>query len=161
MSLRPILKLRHLKLEDYKNLRKFVINKKVANYLTWEAYKEEVDVKKYFKKILKKNSYPDETLAIDFNSKLIGTVHIISRGNKITQIGFGLLPGLWNKGLGLISLSLILTYIKEGEWINNSEELWADVNKLNRYAIRLLLKSDFILTKLKLPLNRCRYIYKI
>ena len=161
MNLNPALKLTHLKPKDYQDLQRFVTNKKVAKYLTWKVYHKESDIREYFKKILNKDSYPDETLAIDLKNKLIGTVHIISRENRAAQIGFGLLPDFWNMGLGSIALSLMRDYIKRSTWINNSEELWADVNRLNRYAIKILLKSGFTLTKLKLPLNRSRYIYKI
>lgn len=155
-----MIKLRLLKnnRKDYLSIYKFVTNYAVAEYLTWQPYKKESDIIKYFEKVISATSYPDQTLAIEYDSQVIGTVHIISKSDGCTQFGFGILPDYWNKGFGSATISHLLDYINSSIWKNKTKELWADVNKNNHYAIRILLKHGFKMFKNNISENRDRYI---
>jgi RimJ/RimL family protein N-acetyltransferase len=153
--------LRNLNQGDYKNVRDYVCSPEVAKYLTWKAYTQEKDVKDYFSKALPKIACPDEVLGIEYQGKIIGTVHLLLRQDNFIQMGFGITPHLWGKGIGVQTLEVILNYIQNTEWSNMSKEIWADIHQDNIYAAKTLQKCGFILQKSGIELKRNRFILKI
>ena len=153
--------LRHLNQGDYKDVREYVCNPEVAKYLTWQVYTQEKDVKDYFHKVLSKTACPDEVLGIEYQGKIIGTVHLILRQGNFIQMGFGITPHLWGQGIGTNTLEAILGRIQNTEWSMISKEIWADIHRDNIYAAKTLQKCGFILQKPGIELNRNRFILKI
>lgn len=153
--------LRHLRQDDYTDIQKYICNPEVAKYLTWQVYTQEKDITDYFNKALTKITYPDEILGIEHQSKIIGTVHLILRRNKFIQVGFGITPNLWNRGIGTKTLRVILDYIQNTKWSKMAKEIWADVHKSNIYAVKIFKKQGFILQKTGPEPNRKRLILKI
>ena len=155
---KPLIRIRGVEKNDYQDIKKFISDQSVARYLTWEAYIDENKIKEYFNGILKQKKYPNETLAIDYNKNVIGTIHFIYRNHGCVQFGFGILPAYWHKGFGTAIVKESLKYIENSLWKKNIKELWADVNINNKYAIYILLKAGFRLNKKNIQTNRDRYI---
>ena len=151
--------LRHIKKEDYNQIKKFVTSYKVCKYLTWSKYNDDSEIEKYFNKILQKMSFPDETLWIIYNNILIWTIHIILRWDKNIQFWFWILPDFWWKWIWVKSVSLAIDYLKNtiGEWYN----IWWDVNNKNIRWIKVLKKSWFQLSQKEIEKDRDRYLFKI
>ena len=105
------LKIGHLRNSDFSELWKFVSSKNVTKYLTWRSYKKKSQLVDYLKKAKPKKGYPDEILGIYLNNKLIGTIHLISRGNNKLQFGFGLIEDYWNKGYATRACLIALKYL--------------------------------------------------
>jgi len=153
--------LRHLNQGDYEDVRDYVCNPEVAKYLTWQVYTQEKDVRDYFNKSLPKIACPDEVLGIEYQGKMIGTVHLILRQGNFIQMGFGITPHLWGQGIGTKTLVVILSHIQNTEWSKISKEIWADIHQNNIYAAKTLEKGGFILQKPGVELNRNRFTLKI
>ena len=121
----------------------YLKNNKVSKFLSWKPYKDIIKIKNYFKYATNSINFPDEILSINYNGTSIGTAHILSKGGGVTQIGFGILPNFWNKGLGSIILKKLILYIKKSEWSNNTKEIIGVIHKNNIYAIKIFQKENF------------------
>jgi RimJ/RimL family protein N-acetyltransferase len=147
--------------KDTKKVREYITNPQVANFLTWEPYKNEVEIKKYFKYAFSCGDFPDEILCILFNNEVIGTAHLLKRDNENMQIGFGILPKFWNKGLGSkISLELI-QYIKNSIWAKKINHIRAVIHKDNMYAQRIFTKLNFDLKQKNIKGDFDLYVLKL
>lgn len=155
-----MLQFRSLELKDLSDLSEYVEDSLVTKYLTWNSYKDKLDIQKYIQSSQTKNDFPDEVLAVLFKDKVIGTVHIIYRKDEFIQVGFGVISKLWNKGFGTQIFKILLEYIDNSKWALKTNKIVADVHKDNIYAIRIIRKYNFIFEK-KLNDNRIRYTLKI
>ncbi len=135
---------RHLTASDFVQLIEFVTDSKVTKYLTWEPYSDTERIKGFLNNAEKCSGFPNEFLAIIFETKLIGTVHIIDRQNGCIQFGFGITSDYWGQGLGDGIVKATLNYINTSEWQEKTSEIWADIHRDNIFAKQILIKNGFI-----------------
>lgn len=152
--------LRHLSTTDLEPIKAYVCDTNVSKYLTWAAYTNESDIAKYLTLASAKSSYPDEYLGAIWSERLIGTVHIISRGDGNAQTAFGLIPQLWNKGIGSGLAIELAEYIRRTEWAVHTRSIWVDIHRDNVAAIKIAVKMGFHFKSSVAP-NRDRYIHHI
>jgi RimJ/RimL family protein N-acetyltransferase len=152
------IKIRSVEINDFAAIKEYITSADVAEYLTWQPYINEDLITEYFLKIRKANSFPNETLVIEYDGRVIGTIHFIFREKKCTQFGFGILPVYWNKGIGDKVVKLSLEYFFKSEWAKHSHIIWADVHRLNKFAIKVLQNNGFSLSKKSIEHNRNRYL---
>lgn len=150
---------RNLLKSDFESLKAFVGDKRVTRYLTWESYTEDKKVINFLDKAGECTEFPNEYLAVIYKQRLIGTVHLISRGNGYIQFGFGITPPYWGKGIGNEIVKKAINYIKTSSWLENAVEIWADTHQENIHAKKILLKNKFSYNGLiSQESNRERYI---
>ncbi len=149
---------KHITHKNKNSVLKYITNPLVSKFLTWKTYVNKLEIDKYFNYAISCTNFPDEIFCIILNNEIIGTIHMISRGNKSTQIGFGLLPEFWNKGIGLRVLKKNIKFIKSSSWYGETKEIWAVIHKDNIYAKKLFLKFGFIFNKKNTKKNFDRYV---
>jgi RimJ/RimL family protein N-acetyltransferase len=151
--------LRHLLVSDKQELWHYVSSPLVTRFLTWKYYTNQISYLDYFTSAQLKMSFPDEVLGIvNSANKLIGTIHFINRENKAVQFGFGIIPELWNQGIGTKVAELGLNYLDESQqW--SVLPIWADVHQENKAAIKVLKKNNFSLVKKSIEFQRDRYSF--
>lgn len=137
--------LEHLSFVNKEDIIHYITNIDVSRYLTWKPYTEAEDIESYMQYAFSCNAFPDEIMGIFSEGKMIGTAHILAKGENVAQIGFGILPIHWNKGIGTVVLQSIIDHIKNSEWRDNTQFIRAQIHKQNKYAIRLILKQKFVL----------------
>lgn len=138
-----MIELRHILPIDFNDMKSYVTNDQVTRFLTWDTYKNEEHVRGFLDKATGLNKFPNEFLGIIYKNKMIGTVHMIERKNKIVQFGFGILPVCWGRGLGAEIVKNVISYLKSGEWIKFVNLVVADIHKDNVHAIRVLEQCGF------------------
>jgi RimJ/RimL family protein N-acetyltransferase len=153
-------RLRHATEEDYQGILKFATDKDVSKLLTWQPHAAESETKRYFAKILKADSYPDETLIIEADGHFAGTIHCIARDDRHVQFGFGLLPQYWHRGIGTKAVDQALEYLAITAWRQKMTELWADTHASNEHAIRILIRAGFQRLDAEISPSRQRYILR-
>lgn len=153
----------HIRPSDYRSMKSYVTDPKVSQFLTWKPYNDEKKIKDFFNTSTSLNEYPNEFLGIYFKNKMIGTVHLIERENKMVQFGFGILPCFWGNDFGSMIVKQTILYLKKGLWFLRVKTIVADVHKKNIFSIRVLEENGFI----KIDKNpkklgdRMRYIYSL
>lgn len=153
--------LRHINDTDEKEIWQYVSSPLVTRYLTWDYYTDIDTFTKYFFVAKHKTSFPDEVLAIVSDTgSVIGTVHFILRKDTAIQFGFGILPELWHRGIGMEVVRVSLAYLKKNKsWA--VYPIWADVHQENSAAVTILKKNKFELVQRAVELQRDRYILNL
>lgn len=142
---------------DFEAFWKFASDENVSKYLTWEKYEDRRNAQKFFyEKILKNQELPNAYLMIEYNGIVIGNAHIIARSKFKLQIGIGLVPNYWNKGLGSKSLLELERYIKK-HGNNLYYELLADIHQNNEVMRNILIKNNY---KFKCAITDNRHAYR-
>lgn len=150
--------LRHITLADEPGIVTYITDPEATKYLTWNAYqKNDPAIHAYVERVSGKTSYPDESLAIIYAGKTIGTIHVIARDERFIQFGFGISRQYWHRGIGTQAAAQAVAYLKRSSWQGKTTEIWADVHKDNRYAIRILEKLGFSLQQENIEQHRNRY----
>jgi len=153
-----MLEFRHLTLKDLNNVKKYVTNKNVTRFLTWDLYKDKDKICNYLNYAVKCNSFPDEIMGIIFNNCFIGTVHLLIKNQDNVRIGFGILPDFWNKGLGYKVVQEMIKYIKKSQWSKNTKKISVLIHNDNIYAQKICLKLNFKLGDKNFRENFYEYI---
>lgn len=151
--------IRHLKIKDSQQLWSFVSDDAITKYLTWKSYVDKKDSDDYLLIATKKKSFPDEVLGICVDDRLVGTIHMISRGGNRVQFGYGILKNEWGNGYATKGSELALLYLRK-TWLKSFDaiEVWADVHKKNLAGIGVAEKLGFALMCKNVEPNRDRYV---
>jgi RimJ/RimL family protein N-acetyltransferase len=109
---------------------------------------------------MKCKKFPDEIFCITFNNEIIGTSHMVFRGNKDVQIGFGILPEFWNQGLGYkISIKIIQHIVNSSEWSKKVSRISVVIHNKNIYALKIFAKLGFSLETKNIKDNFDKYTF--
>lgn len=139
---------RHLSTEHIEPVRQYITNPLVCIFLSWQPYHKENDIQDYFSYAKSCTNFPDEILCIIYEDRCVGTAHILKREGRIAQIGFGILPEYWNKGIGTTVCEKIINYIRESRWFENIDILRAVIAQQNTAALKIIAKLGFVLDKI-------------
>lgn len=142
-----MLRLKHVAKDDFSQIKKYITHPMVSKYLSWQPYTASSKIDQYFAYALQSTHFPDEIFSIIFNKKIIGTAHILNKGNNITQVGFGILPEFWNKGIGTEVAQKIIGRIENSPWSPSSQYILIKVHKKNLFAKKIADKLAFTLEK--------------
>lgn len=83
-------------------------------------------------------------LIVSFEDQLCGYCQIINRAEEL-EVGFALHPLWWNKGIGAISIKLLLEYIHQKS-TNKAQRIKLIVKNDNSKALHLYEKYGFVKT---------------
>lgn len=139
-----IIKLRPAVEKDLEAFAEFCLSGEVSKFLTWSKYTDYSAIKDFFyNKVLKCQSFPNVYLMIVYENVVIGNAHIIARAENSLQIGIGLLPQYWNKGLGSMTILELEKYIKDN-YPESFVELLADIHEENVAIRKILLNNKYV-----------------
>jgi len=146
-----------------KEVERYIRSKEVCKYLSWQPYSNEDKIKEYFQYAQKANGYPDEILIIVYKGNFVGTLHILKKTEGVAQIGFGLLPNFWAKGLGGDCCLKLIKHIHTTKWKDNTVKVITLIHEENIAAIKIALKSFFTkdINQIGVKTNYIRYILYI
>ncbi len=153
-----MIELKHITIKNIPAVSNYIVNPEVSKFLTWKPYTNEIDIQKYFDYAVKCLDFPDEIFCIIFEDEIIGTAHLLYRPNESVQIGFGILPRFWNKGLGYKVAIEIIQYIRNSRWSKETKRIIAVIHKKNVFASRIFIKLDFCLEKENVKDNFDQYV---
>ena len=144
---------------DFKNVWRYSSSEEVSRLLTWKNYKTIESFREFFEqKYLKHISYPNLFKTILVDGKFAGTLHMLKRERGVMQIGYGIMPKLWGKGIGKSILDKICNYISNN--FSDIKIIRADINKSNEAMKKILNNYGFIKIK-ELENNRISYEFNL
>ncbi len=131
-------------LDEHKSkVTEYIQSKNVCKFLSWKPYTDEQSIKEYFEYAQNANDFPDEIMVILLNNQCIGTLHILNKSEGIAQIGFGILPEYWNKGIGVQVCENLLEYIRGSKWSEHTKTIFTKIHKDNIAAIKIAMSNGF------------------
>ena len=131
--------------KDFDAVWSYCSNATVTKYLTWDPYTSKAEFSEFFnEKML--NASESLFLVITLDDVVIGTSHIIERSESTLQIGYGILPEYWNRGLGGKILGLIERYIEE-HWAGRSWTILLEFHKDNIAMQKIAVKRGYLFVK--------------
>lgn len=152
--------IRPVKSADLDGLWKYCSSPEVTRFLTWDYYTSYEEFLQFFNsKMMVLSKLPNVFLSICYGNDVVGSIHIIERNKEIYQIGFGIIPALWRKGIGTRVMQLLLDYIRAHSPYQ-TYQLWGDIHKDNFPMKNLLLKFEFKFNS-KIPNAREHYTYDV
>tara|TARA_B100000965_G_C19170897_1_gene574520 strand:- start:32 stop:598 length:567 start_codon:yes stop_codon:yes gene_type:complete len=160
----PILLAKNIKLTPVTNKNvdgfyQYSLNPKLYQYFEFDPFKSKKDCDDYLNKLINRSLRDDTQYwfirETNQREKVIGSVGLIGwdKYRKSVEIGYGVSPDLWGKGIGSQSLALILKFAIEEL---NIHRIWATTDEYNDGSIKLLSKNNFKLE----GLLRDFYVYK-
>ena len=139
-----------ISLKRLNDFHEYSINEKFYEFLTFEVFKSKKDSIKYLNKLITRSNSDSSQYwfihLIDIN-KTVGTIGLLNFNSqkKSIEIGYGISPDYWGKGIFNNAAQLLIDHIKIKLKVHN---VYAKTSAINKKSIKALSKLGFKKNKL-------------